>query len=67
MDSISVNQQILRLFGNLREEGEDMGVLGVLHPPNTPYFLPHYANSQRTEGKGEWKAENRCEIKTGFQ
>ncbi|GEM_PF-2718269 len=26
-----------------------MGVLGGRSPPNTPYFLPHYAISQRTQ------------------
>ncbi len=37
-----------RLFGNLREVGKEKGVLGAA-PAITPCFLPHYANSQRTD------------------
>ncbi len=44
-----MNRQV-RFFGNVREVGKEMGVLGGPRggPPNTPCFLPHYANSQRT-------------------
>ena len=33
--------RLFRFLGIRRDIGEDMGVLGGLHPPNTPIFLPH--------------------------
>jgi len=35
-------------IGNGREMGEDRGVLGVLRTPNTPIFIAHPGDSQRT-------------------